>query len=156
MMAVWSKWNSTRSVSDTPIQYFSEDTSFELQKQDEVSQWLLDLISNEGAELHDLNYIFCSDEVLHQMNVEHLDHDTLTDVITFDLSDNQLVEGEIYLSVDRVKDNASTMDLVFVNELHRVMAHGLLHLLGYGDKTPEEKQQMRAKEDYYLNLRTFL
>lgn len=89
------------------------------------------------------------------MNLEYLNHDTLTDVITFDLSDNQALSSEIYISIDRVKDNAKDLGVDFESELHRVMIHGVLHLIGYGDKTPEDLEVMRSKEDYYLNLRTF-
>lgn len=89
------------------------------------------------------------------MNVEYLNHDTLTDVITFDLSDNQEVNSEIYISIERVKDNAKDLSTEFETELHRVMIHGVLHLLGYRDKSPEDQSVMRQKEDYYLTLRTF-
>ena len=101
----------------------------------------------------DINYIFCSDNYLHQINFQYLDHDTFTDIITFDQSDKDQIEGDIFISIDRVHENANERNISFVNELHRVMIHGILHLLGYNDKTPKEKQLMREKEDECLSLR---
>lgn len=139
----------------SPISFFCEDIEFSLKQADSVSLWIENSISKEDKSLEEINYIFCSDTHLHSMNLEYLNHDTLTDVITFDLSDNQALNSEIYISIDRVKDNAKDLGVEFESELHRVMIHGVLHLIGYGDKTPEEQEVMRSKEDYYLNLRTF-
>jgi len=89
------------------------------------------------------------------MNLKYLNHDSFTDVITFDLSDNQAISSDIYISIDRIRDNAKGLGTDFESELHRVMIHGVLHLIGYGDKSPEDQTIMRSKEDYYLSLRTF-
>ena len=103
-----------------------------------------------------LTYIFCSDEYLHKLNVEYLDHDTLTDVITFDnADDSDILEGDIFISVERVAENAKELGHSFRDELHRVMIHGVLHLLGYHDKDLLAQTAMRKKEDYCLSLRTF-
>ena len=115
-------------------------------------QWLIEVISNEGFELSELNYIFCSDEDLYKMNVQYLQHDTLTDVITFDNSDDECcIEGDIFISIPRIEENAENFGVLFLVELKRVMVHGLLHLLGYRDKTQEEQAMMREKENQYLN-----
>ncbi|MFK7953352.1 MAG: rRNA maturation RNase YbeY [Ekhidna sp.] len=136
-----------------PLQYFKEETEFSLDNADVVSDWLSKLISNNNHSLSDLNYIFCSDDYLLSINKEHLDHDYYTDIITFDSSESESqIEGDIFISVDRVKENASTLNQPFTRELHRVMAHGLLHLFGFADKTDDEKKLMREKEDLCLSL----
>jgi rRNA maturation RNase YbeY len=118
-----------------------------------LTQWLHHIITSEGYGLQALNFILCTDGYLHQMNLQYLNHDTLTDVITFDNSDEvQQIEGDIFISYERIIDNANNFEVSAWQELCRVMAHGTLHLLGYGDKTPTEKQQMRAKENHYLAL----
>jgi len=129
---------------------FHKQTDFQLEDQEQIAQWLTDLILTEGKELGDLAYIFCTDEYLHDLNVRFLDHDTLTDVIGFDNSMGDLVEGEIYISVERVADNAKDFNQAFEDELHRVMAHGLLHFCGYPDKSEAEAALMREKENEYL------
>lgn len=116
-----------------------------------LRNWLKAVVTQEGSTLGELTYIFCSDEYLHAINVEHLQHDTYTDVITFQYSEEQ-VEGDIFISTERIVDNAQTYGVPTLHELHRVMVHGLLHLLGYGDKTPETKTLMTSKEDHYLRL----
>jgi len=102
-----------------------------------------------------VNYIFTNDARLHEINLQYLGHDTLTDIITFDYVENKRVSGDVFISVDRVVENAKKFSQTRRNELHRVMVHGLLHLLEYPDKTKEEKRQMIAKEDYCLSLRNF-
>jgi len=99
-----------------------------------------------------LNYIFCSDTYLHKINLEYLKHDTLTDIITFDYSEKKQISGDIFISIDRIKENAPKFNQSTDIELNRVLIHGVLHLLGYKDKTPKEKETMRAKEDFYLTL----
>lgn len=113
--------------------------------------WLQAVVQTEGQELGELTYIFCNDTYLHQMNVEHLQHDTLTDVITFQYSDEE-VAGDVFISTERTTENAQLYGVSAQQELYRVMVHGLLHLLGYGDKTPDTKRTMTAKEDHYLAL----
>ncbi len=124
-----------------------ENIEFSLEKEEGIRQWLKKIIAEEQAELHSITYIFCSDEYLHQVNVEYLNHDTYTDIITFPYSDDYL-ESDIFISIDRVKDNAQKFDVSFQQELLRVMIHGVLHLCGYGDKTDEEKKIMREKEEH--------
>ncbi len=134
-----------------PIHYFTEDIVFTPPKKTLVTKWIQQLIAQENALLGYLNFIFCSDPYLHAHNVRYLHHDTFTDVITFDYSeDAERIEGEVYISIDRVRENAAAYQVSFPQELRRVMAHGVLHLLGYGDKTPNQKANMRMKEDLYL------
>lgn len=137
---------------EQPIGFHFEDVEFDLPDTDGLAAWLSSLAEEEGKPLVELNYIFCSDERLREMNVEFLDHDYYTDVITFPYSENA-AHGDVFISSERVADNARSMGIPFATELCRVLAHGLLHLLGYGDKTEEEQQTMRAKEDYYLAKR---
>ena len=140
-------------MPESPIEFFNEDIAFEVKDEQTIKEWLQKIISNYSFELESLNYIFCSDEYLHQMNVEYLDHDTLTDVITFDNSDIEgVIEGDVFISIDRVVDNANSFNISTEMELHRVMVHGLLHLLGMDDKTPELKALMKSKEDESLAL----
>ncbi|GAB4238802.1 MAG: rRNA maturation RNase YbeY [Ekhidna sp.] len=136
------------------IQFFSEDTDFVLEDNlANIKSWVSTIASDHEHDIKDLNYIFCSDNYLLSINQEYLKHDYFTDIITFDHSDEQAsIEGDIFISIDRVKENANEHGASFENELHRVMAHGLLHLLGFGDKTPAEKTEMRLKEDACLSL----
>ena len=135
------------------INYFTEDIFFTLPKKAVVTSWLQHVIVAENAVLGYLNFIFCSDHYLHAHNVQYLQHDTLTDVITFDYRETtNVLEGEIYISIPRVRENAATYQVPFLQELHRVMAHGVLHLLGYQDKTSEDQAIMRGKEDSCLAL----
>ena len=116
---------------------------------DEVvySKWLESIVISEGKTIGELSFVFCSDEYLLKINQDHLDHDTYTDIITFDYCMDGLINGEIYISTDRVKENAVSFRESEINELHRVMAHGVLHLCGYGDKSDEEARIMREKEN---------
>ncbi len=126
---------------------------FELQNPESLKVWLKNVIRHEQKYVGDIVYIFSDDEYLHAINLDFLNHDTLTDIITFDTSeDDEIISGEIYISAERVADNAGLLNKDFQEELSRVLVHGVLHLIGYGDKTPEEKTEMTAKEDYYLNL----
>jgi probable rRNA maturation factor len=141
---------------DHPIEFFSEDIEFSLDNPEQISNWIADIIEQHEQELVTLTYIFCSDEYLHQINVEYLDHDTLTDIITFDNADMEgTIEGDIFISIDRVRDNAATHNTSFEDELHRVIIHGVLHLLGFKDKTTEQEATMRKLEDSSLSLRKF-
>jgi probable rRNA maturation factor len=116
------------------------------------NHWLNSVAVSEGKTIGDLSYVFCSDEFLLDINREHLDHDTYTDIITFDYSEAGLLHGEIYISTDRVMDNASRFRESETKELHRVMVHGLLHLCGYPDKTEEESSVMRNKEEEKIGM----
>lgn len=129
--------------------FHSEGIDYTLSNPIEIEQWLCQVIEQEGSTLEALTYIFCDDAYLHQINVEHLDHDTYTDVITFQYADDA-VAGDIFISVERTNENAQTYGVSSVDELHRVMVHGLLHLLGYKDKSPEDKTLMTEKENTYL------
>lgn len=135
------------------VRFITEISGFKVAETRKTKKWLGDLINNEGFKLLDLNYIFVSDEELLEMNQSYLDHDTYTDIITFDNSDLETeIEGDIFISVDRIKENANTYGVAFENELRRVLAHGALHLCGYPDKKPEEAVIMRQMEDKYLDL----
>lgn len=135
------------------IRYFSEDVSFQLKKPRLTSNWISQVATKEKVVLRGLNYIFCSDAYLLRINQEYLHHDTYTDIITFVMSEPEgPLEGEIYISVDRVAENAHLLEKSFEEELRRVIIHGLLHLIGYRDKTRLEKAEMRKKEDACLSL----
>ncbi len=135
------------------FRYFYEDIDFKVPNPLKTKKWLQKVIHLEKRDFENISYIFCSDEYLHSLNTQFLGHNTLTDIITFDLSDSKLISGEIYISVDRVKENSQKLKTSFMDELNRVMVHGILHLLGYKDKKPKEKSVMRKKEDSYLSLR---
>ena len=114
-------------------------------------KWLNQVISNEAKEEGDITYIFCNDDYLLEKNIRFLNHNTLTDVITFDYCEGNSVSGDIFISIERVKENSEVFKVDFLTELNRVMVHGLLHLLGYKDKTERESNLMRKKENYYLS-----
>lgn len=135
------------------INFFTEEVSFTLKNKRQLREWISLVIDRENHQLESLNYIFCSDDYLFKMNEEYLGHNTYTDIITFDNStENNSIEGDVYISVERVNDNANTQNTDATEELHRVMIHGVLHLLGYSDKTNEQKRSMRQKEDACLSL----
>ncbi|WNH13995.1 rRNA maturation RNase YbeY [Thalassobellus suaedae] len=129
---------------------FNYETDFKLDDETVISKWISDTISLESYKLEEINYVFCDDEYLHKLNVEFLNHDTLTDIISFDYSMGKLIQGDIYISVERVADNARDFDVSFVEELHRVIIHGVLHYCGYKDKTDDDAKIMREKENHYL------
>lgn len=138
------------------IHFFNEESNYKLKYKSELKQWLKAVAAEEGFKIAELNYIICSDEYLHQINVNYLQHDTYTDIITFDHSEIKLhVAGDIFLSSDRVIDNACIFKVKEFDELCRVLVHGALHLMGYTDKSKVKKLEMTAKEDYYLAKRTF-
>jgi rRNA maturation RNase YbeY len=143
-------------MPDDLIQFVPEDIDFSLPEAGPISAWLQQIITEHNFALENLTYIFCSDEYLYQLNLEYLYHDTYTDIITFNNADvPAVIESDIFISIDRVTENAASLQIPFRDELHRVMAHGLLHLLGFDDTTPEKKQLMRQQEDKCLSLRTF-
>ncbi len=136
------------------INFYSEDIEFTISQPRKLSSWIRNTILKEKKKLKELNYIFCSDEHLRNINIQFLKHKTYTDIITFDNSeDRNKIEGDIYISIQRVEENAIKFKTSFEDELHRVIIHGVLHLLGYSDKTSIEKAAMRKKEDLYLSLR---
>lgn len=130
---------------------FNYENEFTLPDEGIISTWISNVISSEGCTEDEINYIFCDDDYLHKLNVEFLDHDTLTDIISFDYSLGKNLQGDIFISVERVKDNASDFNVSFLDELHRVVVHGVLHYCGYKDKTEEDAKLMRDKENFYLN-----
>ncbi|MEJ6712173.1 MAG: rRNA maturation RNase YbeY [Flavobacteriales bacterium] len=138
-------------MSESNIEFHSEG-DFELSNPQEIKDWFAQAAIKEGKLMGALNYIFCDDTYLHKLNVEFLKHDTYTDIITFDYSVGNELIGDVYISVERVKENAVTFDVTFENELKRVLIHGLLHLCGYKDKTAQEADEMREKENKYLNI----
>jgi rRNA maturation RNase YbeY len=136
------------------INFFSQDLSFRIPHPRKTAKWLKQVVATEKKELAQLNYIFCSDEYLLSLNQRYLKHQTLTDIITFDNSEKRgVVEADIFISLERVKENAKELGVVFDEELHRVLVHGVLHLAGYSDKSASAKGFMRKKEDAYLSLR---
>ncbi|MBQ0769877.1 MAG: rRNA maturation RNase YbeY [Bizionia sp.] len=130
---------------------FNYENDFTLPNEQKISDWIEQVVTSEECEITEINYIFCDDEYLHKLNVEFLDHDTLTDVIGFDYSIGKNLQGDIYISTERVADNAKDLGLTFQDELHRVMVHGILHFCGYKDKSENEALIMRGKEDDHLN-----
>lgn len=136
------------------IHFFTQDIEFRLSEPLKTRKWIKTVIGKERRKLKNLNYIFCSDSYLLSINQQYLHHRTLTDIITFDNKDFEVdIEGDIFISVERVGENASALMTDPDEELHRVMIHGVLHLCGYGDKLPKEKSEIRKREDAYLSLR---
>jgi len=138
------------------INFFEEDIAYKLKNKTAVRLWIKDTILAEGFKLKELSYIFCSDSFLLNINQQYLDHDTYTDIITFDNSEiENVILGDIFISIERIRENAAKFNITETDELHRVIIHGALHLLGYKDKTPADKKNMTLKEDFYLSRRTF-
>jgi probable rRNA maturation factor len=138
-----------------PIRFFEEETKFKLSSKNKYKKWLTLIAKQEGTSIGNLNYIFCSDEYLHEINLRYLNHDTYTDIITFDQREEPCkISGEIYISIDRVAENATVFQEPFEKELNRVISHGLLHLCGYLDKNEQDQKKMRDREDE--SLRTLL
>ena len=133
---------------------FNYEIDFELHDGQKVSAWISDTIINEERKEGEINYIFCDDLYLHKLNVEFLDHDTLTDIISFDYTVGNELHGDVFISIDRVKDNAEEYGISVAEEVRRVMVHGVLHYCGYKDKTTEDSKVMRDKENHYLSLLT--
>ena len=131
---------------------FNYETDFELTNETTISDWLLKVILSENKTVGDINYIFCNDNYLVEINKKHLDHDTLTDIISFDYSLGNELSGDIFISTERVADNALDYKVSFEEELNRVMAHGILHFCGYKDKTESDELTMRTKEDEKLAM----
>lgn len=130
------------------IHFFQEDIQFNLSEKLKTKKWLKQLASDEGRRIGELNYIFCSDEYLYTINIDYLNHDTYTDIITFDNSDrDDILEGDIFISIERIKENAINQNQHFLDELLRVLSHGLYHLCGYKDKLERDAAIMRSKED---------
>ncbi len=139
-------------LTEKAIEFDNEAVEFLPEQQEELRRWIQLVIENESCELKHLTYIFCSDAYLHNINLAYLSHDTYTDIITFPYEAPPLIHADIFISVERVRENAASLGLAFSRELHRVMIHGILHLCGYPDKTAQEAAEMRAREDEALAL----
>ncbi len=133
------------------IEFYSEN-NFTFSKAEIAKEWIASVIKTEGFDLGEITYVFCDDDYLLKLNVEFLDHDTLTDILSFDYSLGKELNGEIYVSTERVEDNARGLDVSFEEELHRVIIHGILHYCGHKDATEDEKLAMRKLEEKYLEL----
>ena len=133
------------------INFFNEDIDFKLKGKNNFKAWLKKVAEKEGFRINDLNYIFCSDQYLHKINLEYLDHDTYTDIITFDNSEEEkIIEGDIFVSIERIRENSSILNTLLEEEIKRVIVHGLLHLCGYNDYSIEDKEKMRRLESEYI------
>lgn len=131
---------------------FNYETDFKLDNEAQYEDWISRIIESEGFDEGEINYIFCDDDYLHKINVEYLDHDTLTDIISFDYKVGNLLQGDIFVSVERVKDNANDFNVPFDDELKRVLSHGVLHYCGYKDKSPKDEALMRSKEEEKMQM----
>lgn len=135
------------------ILYFSEGTNFVFKNKRKIRQWIRSCLHEEKRTLGFVNFVYCNDSYLLQLNIKYLGHQTLTDILTFDNSEQVgIISGDIFISIERVKENSVKYNTSFLNELHRVMIHGILHLCGYHDSLKSEKAAMRSKEDYCLSL----
>ena len=143
-------------MSGLPIHFFTEDIQFVLKEKIHIRKWIKQTIHAEGKKLRELNFIFCSDDYLLGINQQYLQHNTFTDIVTFDNAETPgSIQGDIFISIDRVRDNAHKFKVSERDELHRVIIHGTLHLLGFTDKSKSDKKLMTQKEDQYLDLRSF-
>ena len=137
------------------LNFFSEEITFRLRDKKKLRKWIMKTIQNEGGEYETINFIFTSDSYLHKINIDYLQHDTYTDIITFEYNEGDLpIISDIYISIDRCKENAKVYSIRLRDEIHRIIIHGVLHLLSYKDKTKKDKELMTSKEDYYLSLRS--
>ncbi|MGB5417970.1 rRNA maturation RNase YbeY [Algibacter sp.] len=130
---------------------FNYETSFKLDSEEQISKWIIETIASENFKLEEINYVFCDDDYLHKLNVEFLKHDTLTDIISFEYSVGKIIQGDIFISVERVADNAKDFGVSFEEEVKRVIIHGVLHYCGFKDKTDDDAKVMRDKENFYLS-----
>lgn len=129
---------------------FNYESDFQLSNEAKISSWITKIIEYHNCKQDEISYVFCDDEYLHRLNVQYLNHDTLTDIISFDYSMGKTISGDIFISVERVEDNANDFEVDFNTELHRVIIHGILHYCGFKDKTEDDAKLMRAKEDEAL------
>ncbi len=138
------------------VRYYTQDTNFVYKNRLFNNRWLKTVAGSEIRKLGDINIIFCSDNYILDVNMKYLKHDYFTDIITFDYSEKDVISGDLFISIDSVRENALFYGTEFENELHRVIVHGVLHLIGYDDHCDEDIKMMRSKEDYYLKLRESL
>ena len=132
--------------------FFHSESNFQLEDSSSIASWIAKVIIEENKKIGDINYIFCDDKYLLEKNQNYLNHDTYTDIITFDYSEDNTISGDLFISTERVEENAKKFNFTFDQELKRVMIHGVLHLIGYGDKTKDQEKEMREKENFYLKL----
>ncbi|RLD28194.1 MAG: rRNA maturation RNase YbeY [Bacteroidetes bacterium] len=130
---------------------FNYETPFKLNNEIEISKWISSVISSEKLKEGDINYVFCDDDYLLKLNIKFLSHDNLTDIISFDDSIGKILQGDVFISIERIKENAENFNVSFQDELSRVMVHGVLHYCGYNDKTEADIKIMRDKENFYIN-----
>lgn len=135
------------------VRYFTEDVKFNYKERRRTSKWLKLVAESEIRRLGDVSVIFCSDPYILDVNIKYLQHDYFTDIITFDYCEGDVLSGDLFISIDSVRENAAFYKTEFEEELSRVIVHGVLHLIGYDDHTEEDKKEMRSKENYYLSLR---
>lgn len=135
------------------IHFFAEDVTYNIRQKKLIRQWISESITQQGFVPGEINIILCSDDYLYKMNIEYLDHDTFTDIITFDYTEDREISGDLFISLDRVRENARQFSKNLTDELHRVMIHGVLHLCGFGDKTKKEKDKMTENENINLSRR---
>jgi rRNA maturation RNase YbeY len=140
-------------MANDSIYFFQEDRQYRLRNKKFVRKWIADSVVSENKTPGEINIIFCSDEYLHKINIEYLKHNSFTDIITFDYSSTTSISGDLFISIDRVKENSVIFNKHLTDELHRVIIHGILHLCGYDDKTPRNKEIMTSRENYHLDLR---
>lgn len=138
-------------MKESKINFYSEN-EFILEETERYAKWIEEVIASENMKLEEINYIFCDDEYMLKLNVEFLNHDTYTDIITFNNNVGTILQGDIFISTERVRDNSETFGVIFEEEMRRVMSHGILHLCGYNDKTDEDSLIMREKEEEKMNL----
>ena len=134
------------------VSFFNQSISFKLKEKTKLKQWIKSITEKEKHKLGQINYIFCTDDELLEINIRHLNHNTLTDIITFDYTESKTIHSDIYISIERVEENAEKFKVTFEEELHRVMIHGILHLCGYKDKSKVDAELMRKKENSSLKL----
>jgi rRNA maturation RNase YbeY len=139
-------------MSNSAIYFHFEEVEIDNFQAEKLTNWITSTIKNEEKEPGEINYIFCSDEYLLNINQQYLNHDTFTDIVTFNYVNNNIISGDLFISYERILENAKQFSVTELHELKRVMVHGILHLIGYNDKTAEEAQEIRAKEDFYLTL----
>ena len=131
---------------------FNYESDFSLEQEEVYASWIETIVESENKILGEISYIFCDDDFLHNINMQYLNHDTLTDIISFDYTEGDVISGDIFISVERVEDNANDFNVTFVEELKRVLAHGILHYCGYKDKSDSDVLLMRAKEEEKIKL----
>ena len=138
------------------LSFSYHETSFRLPKTRAVREWILSIAALHNSTIENIGVVFCTDSFLLEMNRQYLSHDYFTDIITFDYSEDKRLAGELYISIDRVRENAKTMGIAFRDEVHRILVHGILHLIGFSDKSKPNRKQMQEQEDLALSLRSFV